>query len=188
MDTRFVKRIIKATEDLDTLVYLSYESFNAAMVKWLKDLTNSLNDVVDIFEGKKGREKDISAGVSNFTERKLEQTHKEFLDRVSQYVDGIDLAFARKALQYSKIAIKLHGPKTINEKVLKDIQDAERYLKEFESAIKRVRNYSSKLMGEIKEKKLENIQKYKPQFDRLALFERLTLDLAISLLREKAEI
>jgi len=180
MDSRFVKRIIKATEDLDTLVYLSCDSFDVAVKKWLNDFTKSLNEVVDTFEN---FDLDVSAGISDFSSKKLEQTHKEFLDRVVQYVDGVDLAFARKALQYAKL-----GPKPITSQVLNNIKDAEQYLKEFELALKRVRNYSRKLMLEAKSKKVNTLPKYKPQFDRLLLFERLTLDLAISLLKENSEI
>jgi len=185
MDSRFVKRIIKAVEDLDTLVYLSCDSFDIALKKWLNDFTRSLNEVVDTFEK---FDLQVSASVSDFSSRKLEQTHKEFLDRVIQYIEGVDLAFARKALQYSKLAIKLNGPKTITAQVLKDIKDAEQYLNNFEMALKRVRNYSRKLMLESKSKKVNTLPKYKSQFDRLSLFERLTLDLAISLLKKNSEI
>ena len=191
MDSRFVKRIIKATEDLDTLVYLSCDSFDVALKKWLNDFTKALNEVVDTFEN---LDLSVSAGASDvsgvpdFSSRRLEQTHKEFLDRIVQYVEGIDLAFARKALQYSKLAIKLNGPKTITAQVLTDIKDAEQYLNNFESALKRVRNYSRKVMLEAKSKKVNTLPKYKSQFDRLSLFERLTLDLAISLLKKNSEI
>jgi len=188
MDNRFAKRIIKAVEDLDTLVYLSCDSFDVALVKWLNDFTASLNEVVDTFENLDIQTTEVSAGVSDFSSKKLEQTHKEFLDRIVQYTEGVDLAFARKALQYSKLAIKLNGPKAITTQVLNDIKDAEQYLKNFESALKRVRNYSRKLMLEAKSKKVDTLPKYKSQFDRLLLFERLTLDLAISLLKKNAEI
>lgn len=187
MDYRFVKKIIKATEDLDTLVYLSCSSFDTALQKWLTDFTKSLNEVSDIFES---FDLSVSAATkpTNFSDRRLESIHKEFLNRITQYVEGVDLAFARKAFQYSKIAIKLHGPKKITTQTLKNIEDAEKYLKEFESAIRRIRKYSNKLLLDVKAKKLESLKSYEYQYTRLALFEKLTLDLAISLLKENAEI
>jgi hypothetical protein len=185
MDTRFVKRIIQATDDLDTLIYVNSQSFDEAITKWLRDLVKALNTVIKTFEPLFTIP--ISAS-SSFEERRLEQKYQEFLTRITEYVAGVDLVFARKSLQYAKIARKLHGPKELTDQTLVDIKEAEDYLHHFEKTLELIRTFSQKQMLFAKGKKLNNLAKYKYQFNRLTLFEKLNLELAISLLKEKTEI
>jgi hypothetical protein len=183
MEKGFIARIIKASEDMDTSLYLHCSSFDEAMQHWLDDFSDALNQVINIFE-----KFEFKITASTFLDKRQEQLHKEYLDRLIQYVDGIDLAFSRKALQYAKIAVKLNGPKDLTPSTLDDLKEAKTYLKDFRTAIERVNKFSHKLMQYAKENKIDSLPKYEYQLARLALFEKLTLDLAIKLLKEKAEI
>ena len=182
METRFLKRIIQATEDLDTSIYLNASSFENAMSLWLKDFSDALNHTVNIFE------KFNFKLTANFLDKRNEQIHKEYLEKLVQYIEGIDLVFSRKAIQYAKIALKLHGPKDLTADVLEDIEEAKTYLKKFKVSLEKINKFSYKLMLYAKENKIESLFNYKYQFTRLALFEKLTVDLAIKLLKEKSEI
>jgi hypothetical protein len=183
MDKSFIKRVIQAAEDLDTSVYLNCPSFEEALASWLNDFSASLDSVVNRLY-----RFDFQVAASVFLEKRREQLHADYLDQVIQYVDGIDLAFSRKALQYAKIAVKLNGPKPLTAEVLENVAEARKYLTAFKSSIMKINKSAHKLLAYGKENNLITLPKYQYQFSRLALFERLTLDLAITLLKEKAEI
>lgn len=183
MEKGFLKRIIQATEDLDTSLYLHSPTFESAILKWLEDFSNSLNDVTSIFE-----KFNFKITGSDFKEKRLEQIHEEYLSRLCQYVEGVDLVFSRKALQYAKIAIKLNGPKILTKEVLENIDSAKEYLNKLSVSLKKINTFSQKLMNYAKENNLQSLSRYKYQFERLFLFEKITLDLMIKLLKEHSEI
>jgi len=174
MEKGFIKRIIQATEDLDTSIYLNCSSFDEAMLSWLSDFSEALNSEAHLLE-----RFDFKVTASSFLEKRLVQIHSEYLNKLTQYVDGVDLVFSRKALQYSKIAIKLNGPKDLTAEVLENVEDAKKYLTAFRASIVKVNNVSHKLVVYAKENKLLTLAGYEYQFSRIALFEKLTLDLAI---------
>ena len=183
MEKGFIKRIIQATEDLDTSVYLNSQSFNSACIRWLSDFSDALNNAVSIFENFT-----FKVTGTDFREKRLEQIHEDYLYRLSQYVEGVDLVFSRKSLQYAKIAIKLHGPKNLTKEVLESVDNAKEYLNKFAISLKKVNIFSQKLMTYAKENKIQSLPKYKYQFERLSLFEKINLDLVIKLLKEHSEI
>jgi len=182
MDKGFIKRIIQATESLDTSIYLNSASFEDAMALWVTDLSEALDSVVTIFER---FEHKVSA---SFLDKRAAQIHAEYLDKLTQYIEGVDLALTRKALQYAQIAIKLNGPKEISADVLENIKEAKAYLAKLKASLNRVNKLSHKLMTYAKDNNLISLPEYAYQFKRLDLFEKLTLDLVIKLLKEKAEI
>lgn len=183
MEKGFIKRIIQASDDLDTLIYLKSGSFNQAIVYWLKDFSDALEHIVQIYEAF-----NFKTTASSFNEQRLERQHQEYLMRVVQYIDGVDLIFSRKSLQYAKIAKELHGPKLLTSNVLSNIQEAQEYLQNFKTSLSKINNFSKKMLLYAKENKLIALPKYKYQFTRLTLLESLTLDKAITLLKDKAEI
>lgn len=183
MDKRFVKRILKATEDLDTLVYLSSPSFEVAVSKWLKDFGKALDDVVKAYDSLL-----VARETASFEDKLLERRYKAFLESLEKYVYAIDEVLARRALQYAKIAMKLNGPKVLTVKVLEDIQEANQYLEDLRRNIDKVRKFSQKQMVIAREHKLTRIDKYEYVFNRLMLFEVLTLEKVINLLKENAEV
>lgn len=182
MHTGFIKRIIQATENLDTSIYLHSASFNEATALWVNDLSEALDSVVHIFE-----HFDLEVSAS-FMDKRSAQIHAEYLDKLTKYVEGVDLALTRKALQYAQIAIKLNGPKEISTDVLENIKEAKTYLEKLKASLEKVTKFSRKLMVQAKGNRLTSLPEYTYQFTRLALFEQLTLDLVIKLLKEKAEI
>ena len=183
MEKGFIKRIIQATEDLDTSIYLNQPSFEKAIIKWLMDFSSSLVDTVELYE-----KFNFKVTGTDFREKRLEQIHEDYLMRLVQYIDGVDLVFSRKSLQYAKIALKLHGPKIITVSVLEDMEEANKYLNDFKLALKKINRFSTKLMSYAKENRITSLSKYEYQFHRLALLEKITLDIAIKLLKEHSEI
>jgi hypothetical protein len=163
----FIKKIIKASEELDTSIYLNSATFEEAIVQWLEDFADGLNSVTHLFE-----KISFKTTGATFLEKRLEQIHKEYLDRVVQYVEGVDLVFSRKALQYAKIAVKLNGPKLPSLATLENIKEAKNYLKDLKLAIEKINNFSSKLLAFAKENKLISLPKYNYQFKRLTIFEK----------------
>jgi hypothetical protein len=185
MDKRFVKKILKAAEDLDTLVYLSFDSFEDAVGKWLKDFAESLDTLADIFS--RGLDTKISASVYSLEEKKLERDNLDFLNRIQKYLDGVDLAFSRKSLQYVKIAKRFKKPSAIEEKQKLLLEGLE-HIDGFKKALEKIRKVSAILLKESRSRNIHTLSKYKKQNARLELLSTLNFDKALQMLKEHGEI
>lgn len=184
----FIRRILSAMQDIDELEYMSLEE---SLTTLLKSITRDLNHIVDIYERFKF---ETIASVHSLEEKKLEKNNKEFLDRVVQYVEGVDRAFNHRAVTYCNLGS--HFKPRLSEKslqkekmkkleLLKKLAQAE---EAFISAIKRVNKFSHKLMEEAKSRKVNHLKKYEYTFGQIALFETLDWSKAVELLSQKREI
>lgn len=185
MDKRFLQKLIQATEDLDTLIYLNTVSFEAALNRWLKDFADSLTTLVEIFSS--GFEFKVSASVHSLQERKLEENNIDFLHKIQRYLDGVELAFSRKALQYVKIAKQFKKPTSISENQ-KIVLDGLKHIQKFKTSLAKIRRFSTRILKESRSRNLHTLRKYQKQHERLAFLSTLDFDKAISLLKEHGEI
>jgi hypothetical protein len=185
METRFLKKVLQATEELDTLIYLHSSSFELALERWLKDLTSALTSTLDIYQSH--IHFNVSASVISLNEKKLEKQNIDFLISLQKYIDGIDLNFTRKALQYVKIANEFKRPATISEKE-KIIIKGLKYTEAFKESLAKIRKFSAKLLNECNSRKIKDLGKYQILYTRLEFLTTLDFDIAIKLLKEKGEI
>jgi hypothetical protein len=188
----FIRRIVAASEDLDTLVMLSKESYTEAYNTWVRDFAKALNTVERIY---KEIEYSATANVSSLEEKILEKNNYTFLQAVAKYVSAIDLIIARKSLQFAKIAEKYltqKAPHLVtdqeNEKKIKLAIEASEYLNELETALNKINRYSLKLKKDFESRNLKKLANYKYHYERLDLFSRLTVDDIITRLRTAGEI
>jgi len=190
----FIKKILAASEDLDTLVILSAPSYESAMNLWVRDLAKSLNSILTIY-GESNFKFKLTSSVYSLSEKRLEKENKEILLLITKYVDGVDLTLARKSLQYAKIAEKYlqqKSPKLVTDanisKKAKIAIEMSEYLSMLENSLTKINKFSKKLKDEINSKSLINLTKYNYQFNRIDIFCELTLDILIDRLRTNGEI
>lgn len=188
----FIRRILAVSEDLDTLVMLSKESYIEAYNTWVRDFAKALNTIEHIYN-EIGY--NATANISSLEEKILEKNNYNFLQAVAKYVSAIDLILARKSLQYAKIAEKYLRQKAPhlasdqeNEKKIKLAIEASEYLDELETALNKINRYSLKLKKDFESRNLKKLANYKYQYERLDLFSRLTVDEIITRLNTTGEI
>jgi hypothetical protein len=184
-DQNFIKKVLRAMEDIDNL---KVESIEVALEKMIKDLTYDLNEVIDMHERYEFK---ALASISNIGDKRLEENYKEFLERLIQYANGVDKAFHAKAVRYGKLAAQyqLRIATPDENKHIKDIliKIAEHEIS-FKKVIQRVKDYSHKRLEESKKVNLTRLKKYESLFKKLSFYENLTWREAVELLIKKGKI
>jgi hypothetical protein len=184
MATSFLKKIIQASEDLETLVYVNSKSFDLALERWTIDLAKELQNTTERFNKDNFK---VSAGMIDLNERRLEENNKDFLENLHDFVDVVEQLLAQKAYQYVKFCEKFGQPKTL-EKQWELADKASEYLSKLDLALSLVRKFSGSRLENIEKLKLTSLSKYKDLFSRIRLFSILDRKKVIALLKEKSEI
>jgi hypothetical protein len=180
----FIRKVIAATEDLDTSVYLNSQTFEEAFDLWLGDVVKALSNVITNFSR---FDYSVSAGVICLNEKRLEENNKDFLIQVANFVKQVDRIFARKALQYSKICKKFNQPKDLKSKL--ELQtEGKKYLTLLETALTLVNKFSKDRIREAKKRKVYSLPFYEIVFSRIDIFSNLDRDSFIDLLKEHGEV
>jgi len=184
-NTKFLKKVYQALQSMDEYAFDTYEQ---AISNILDTLSSDLTNLVTIhnrftFEA--------VASITSLTEKRLESNNQEFLNRLKQYVAGVDRAFEKHSINLAKAASKRNirlvtsDEKQRQKEILLDII---KHKKTFATAIKKVNELSQKRMEEAKRRKLTQLKNYQYEFKQLNLFQTLDIDEAITLLAEKAKV
>lgn len=185
---RVMSKAIKEMMELDHLEFLSLEE---ALSNLLNAITSDLNHLVDIYERFKF---ESIAAIFSLDEKRLEKANEEFLHRLNQYIDGVGRAFNHRAVTYCNLGSSLK-PRMSEESFKKEqirkldvfkslIQQEDVFI----AAIKRVNNFSYRLMVDAKKREITQLPKHAYQFKQLALFVNLDWAKALNLLSEKKKI
>lgn len=183
--SEFLKRVLSKMVGIDTL---DVEPFSVATENLLRDLAKDLNEIVDIFER---FDATASSHVVNLTDRKLETNNKEFLDRLSQYIEGVDRAFNARGVRYGMLCKQLmlrsakESDKTDTLAILHKIAASE---SSFRNAIARVSKLSIRKLKESEDLGITKLAKYEYQFKQLRLFATLTWLKALELLIKQGSV
>ena len=184
-DQEFLKRVLRAMEEIDLLDCCSFEDLYDDLVE---DLASQLNHIVDIHER---FDFEVVSGIHNLTDRKLEAQNKEFLTRLEQYVDGVGRAFNNRGVKLGTLLTKLQ-PRLAKECEQKRIEEIRKEIleskKSFRGAIQRVGKLSHRRLEEAKQKNLLHLVKYQELFEKLRFLENLDFDKARYLLETKGKI
>jgi len=165
----FLKRVVSAFENLDTL---DFETIDSALSRLTKNMAHNLNEIVDVYAAHKF---DISASVIDLTDKILEKKNKDFLDDLVSYVNEMDLEFKNRAVEYGKLCLKCIQVKKKNKAeliaVFSEVLENE---KTFQTAITQVREFSRQKRNEAKIRKVTYLSKYKDTFTNLDNLADLT--------------
>lgn len=184
----FIKKIIQATGELDTLMYLNSPSFESAMSLWIKDLASEIKSLIETID-----REDMSVTAENIIDLKetfLEKKHIKYLEYLLNFEEKIDFILARKAAQYAKICNKLDKSKTKSKKFKNEIIKKEGipYLEQLDIALSLLSKFSKKHLIEIEKRKIQNLSKYKKLYLRLKTYSNLDRVSFLTALLEKGEI
>jgi len=184
----FIKKVIQASEALDTLVYLNAPSFEKAIEHWILDLANDIKDVIKKYE--RLEHEVISDAVIDINERILEKKNASYLKYLTDFREEVDYILARKSLQYVTICNKRDKTKRKSNIFKNKIiyQESVHYLNQLDVALKLINNFSTAHLNKCKNKHLNNLAKYQDLFSRLRLFEKLTRSQFIKSLMDKGDI
>jgi alpha-N-acetylglucosamine transferase len=184
----FLQKIYKLIQSQAIDKY-EFHSFEEAAVLIFQNLADDLTHIVEIYERFTF---EISASIVSLTDKRLEEKNKEFLEKLVQYVDGIDRMFNKRAVEFGKLCKKASDLHTVSSNELLDrknlLYEIAKQEKSFDAAIQRVLRFSRKQMLEAKKRNITHLHKYAYQFTQIKLFESLDLDKAFSLIVEKGKI
>lgn len=184
-NSSYIKRVLTAMKDFDTL---DIESFEDAVKRLVNNLAYELNSLVDIYEKYEFK---TSASVVDFTDKKLEQDNENFLGRLYRYVEGVIRAFDLLGSRYANLCghlstrlAKTNETKNTAE-VLREVMNGEEKLK---TAVLRVSKFSKRKQKEAEDLKITHLKNYEYQFKQLKLFEELTIERVFDLLVTKGKV
>jgi hypothetical protein len=181
-----LQKVFKAMQAMDMY---EYDTFEIAISNLFKNLARDLNHTVEIYERFNF---EISASIVSLADRKLEEKNKEFLEKLVQYIDGVDRAFNKRAVELARVCQKKYEIKIITPEVEKErmglLFEIVRQQESFTAAIAKVNKFSQKQLVEVRRRNILHLEKYDYQFKQLALFEKLDLETAIDLIAKKAKI
>ena len=182
LDNRaFLKRVLTAMQDIDTL---TFETIESALTRFVQKFGHNLLEIIDVYENSSF---ETSAAITSLSDRILEKNNKDFLDDLKNYINDVDLEFNNRSAEYGKLCsnLQIHQAE-LDEKEMKNIvaifQDIVNYEKIFEQAIIAIRKFSQKKLKAAKKRKLMQLPNYKYEFTQLQFYGSLTLEKAISFL------
>lgn len=185
---RYIKKVIQASEALDTLVYLNAPSFESAVEHWILDLAKELKVTVEKY--KRIDYEVVADKVLNINEKILENKNIEYLNYLEAFRKEVDYVIARKSLQYAKICAKRDKANKKSNAFKNSIiyQEGKKYLEQLDIALNLINKFSDEHLKRIKKQRLDILPKYQNLYSRLNLFKELTSVQFLKDLIEKGEI
>jgi len=167
----FLKRVVSALNDLNTL---DFETVESAFARLIKNMAHNLSEIVDVY---KAHTFEISAAVViDLTDRILEKNNKDFLDDLVRYIDEINSEFTNTSVEYAELCLKcLKLKKKRNKTELVAIfSELLEHEKTFQESIEKVRKFSQQKRDEAKARKITQLPNYVGAFTQLNNLADLT--------------